>query len=122
MAWHFYVVLGLGTVVFFLLKKKLNAWADHQMKELYPELEVVKFYGGPHDGVEQRVFQREAHYILPYTPDPEKDEAEVVGNVQGRPIVMPKFAYYQQVMDADYFYTRDVEPGELEQVLNPDDS
>lgn len=76
----------------------------------------VKFLGGPLDGKSLPVDETQDFYVTPYIPEDESERGEPVGHLGDKLFYQPKFGYYQQVTDDEYFYVRDITEQELERV------
>lgn len=118
----FWIVIAAALFVVFELPRRFKdkeLIEDNVLQEK-PEptpIPQVHFYGGPlHNEVHTvpTVKERNDFVIHPYVPEdedgvPQLDPSMIMGTApDGRAMIMPKFAYYQQIDDSNFFYVRDV--------------
>jgi hypothetical protein len=104
-----YVWIPIAAIIgIFWISKKLEGLLTQVPAPVEPERVTVKFFEGPlHDHTEP-VADPQAYYIAAYIPDTD-DPTEY----RGIPGFGFKYALYQQALDENYVYRRDLTDNEL---------
>jgi hypothetical protein len=116
--WHLYVIAGICVIVW-KLSQQINGRTREPLPEIptKPELHPVKLFDGPLDGKADMVpeeFIRNV-YVIPYIPDDETERIQI-GEIHGTKLYAAKFAIYQQAMDENYVYRRDLTEEEYQKL------
>jgi hypothetical protein len=114
--WHLYLVV-VGCFAIWKIGDLINNRSKPTLPEVpaEPELRSVKLFDGPLDGARDEIPEKflKSVYLIPYVPKDE-DERQEIGNIAGMTIYAQKVAVYQQAMDDNYVYRRDLTPEEFQ--------